>query len=184
MSNNPPCLLLDTNIWLEMYIPSRAQQAVCLELVNVAQQKDAALAYASHAALDVYQKVRKENKRWAREHGTLTESMAKAIKRLAWDCVNDMQRLAMAIPADSGDFYLACKHRDIHDDLEDDLVLAACKKAHANYLVTLDRDLLARSPVEAVTPGKMLELLRSGMAKGTPFSEEGTDWLYEWLRTV
>ena len=184
MATNPPCVLLDTHIWFERYLPGREQQEAVNTLIDEALVHDCALAFAAQSALDVYQRVQREHKLWARKQGSLTEATAKAIKRLAWDCVNDMQTLSTPIPVDMSDFYLACKHRDIHDDLEDDLVIAACEKAHANYLVTLDRKLLAHAPVEAVTPSEMTELLRAGIAKGADFPTDNKDALFNWLRTL
>ena len=184
MQTNPPCILLDTNIWLERYLPRRVQQDVVNQLIKEAAARDCAIAFPAQSALDVYQRVRREHKLWAHKQGILTEAAAKAIKRLAWDCVNDMQTLGTPIPVDTSDLYLACKYRDVHDDFEDDLVIAACQRAHANYLVTLDRKLLAHAPVETVTPTDMIELLRAGMAKGNPSSTDNKQILLDWLRTL
>ena len=184
MQANRPRLLLDTNVWHEKYIPNRPCHAAVLNLLAEARSQDVALAFPSQSALDVYQRVCIENKRLARMSGRLTETMAKTIKRFAWDCVDDMRNIATAVPVDSSDLYLVCKHRELHDDLEDDLVLAACKRAHANYLVTLDRKLLAHAPVQAATPEDMLGLLRAGVAQAASGSAESWDWLLEWLGTI
>ena len=177
MQTNPPCLLLDTNVWLETFIPNRPHRKDVQELFAEARKHDATLAFSSQTALNVYQKVRKDGKKWSRDQGILDEPMAR-------DCVNEMQSIATAVPTDMGDLYLACKHRDTHDDLEDDLVIAACQKACANYLVTLDRKLLEHAPVKAVTPAQMVGLLRSGKAEGTICAEPGRDYLLEWLRSL
>ena len=184
MPNSSLCLLLDTNVWLEKYLPWRAGHGTVLALLREADLQEIPIAFPAQSALDVYQRVRIENKRWARDSGRLDDHMAQAIKRLAWDCVNDMRDLATAVPADSSDLYLACKHRDVHDDLEDDLVLVACQRAHASHLVTNDRKLLAHSPVDAVTPANMLELLKAGIAHGVPTPAENTDYLLAWLKTI
>lgn len=184
MANSTLCLLLDTNVWLEKYLPWRPEHAAVLELLHETRVQEVAIAFPSQAALDVYQRVRIENKHWARSVGKLDELMAAAIKRLAWDCVNDMRELATAVPVDSSDLYLACKHRDIHDDMEDDLVIAACLRAQASHLVTLDRKLLSHAPVEAVTPQRMTELLRAGIASGIGRPSDTTDYLLAWLKTV
>ena len=186
MQTNPPILMFDTNVWLDIYLPHRDGRDTALRLLQEAESKDVALAFPSHSALDVYQRVRSDHKRWAREEGLFSAEMATAIKRLAWDDVNEMRELANAVPTDSVDLYLACKFRDTHDDLEDDLVLAACQRAHVNYLVTSDKGLLAHAPAEvtALTPAGMLELLRAGRAVGSPLSREAREarqWIYEWL---
>lgn len=184
MPNSSLCLLFDTNIWLEKYLPWRSQHDVVLGLLQEARLQGVAIVFPTQSALDVYQRVRIENKRWAQERGRLDEHMAQAIKRLAWDCVNDMREVATPVPADSSDLYLACKYRDTHDDLEDDFVIAACQRACARYLVTNDRKLLARSPVEAVTPQRMLELLQAGIAQGSPESVDTSDYVLAWLKTI
>ena len=110
MPNSSLCLLLDTNVWLEKYLPWRAGHGTVLALLREADLQEIPIAFPAQSALDVYQRVRIENKRWARDSGRLDDHMAQAIKRLAWDCVNDMRDLATAVPADSSDLYLACKH--------------------------------------------------------------------------
>ena len=179
-----PCILVDTGVWLDMYIPNRKGADDAIRLIDIAQEQSASLAFASHTCLDVFQKVSFEQKAWVRKHGALTERWATAIKRYAWDCVNDMQDIATAIPVDSNDLYLACRYRDQHDDLEDDLILAACKKAQANYLVTSDKKLLAHAPIEALTTSEMTRLLKAGLAKTSPVSatpRDATYWMYQWL---
>lgn len=183
MKSNPPILLLDTNVWLDVYIPGRPGGTAACELLFEAQTQDVPLAYPAHAALDVYQKVRSEGKKWIRKSHELTQTEAIAIKRMAWDYINGMRKIATAVPIDFNDIALACHFRDDHDDFEDTLVMAACQRAHANYLVTRDVALAAHSPIEAKTPEEMTELLRTGRAKGTPNTGDRstTEWLYEWL---
>ena len=183
MKTNPPIILIDTNVWLDIYLPRRQGYKNAIKFFKEALSRDASLAYASHTALDVYQKVRSDNKEWLRTYRTLTQDDAIGIKRMAWDCVNEMQEAATAIPVDFNDINMACHFRDEHDDFEDTLVMAACQRAHANYLVTNDAALAAHSPIEAKTPEEMTELLRTGRAKGTPNTGDRstTEWLYEWL---
>ena len=184
MANSSLCLMLDTNVWLEKYLPWRAGHREVLALLHEARFQEIALAFPSQSALDVYQRVLIENKRWARDNDRLDENMARAIKRLAWDCVNDMRELATPVPVDGSDLYLACKFRDSHDDLEDDLVLAACQRARASHLVTYDRKLLAHAPLEAVTPQHMTQLLKAGMAQAASEPADTTDYVLAWLKTI
>ena len=89
----------------------------------------------------------------------LPSAIAQAIRAHAWDCVGMMQTYATAIPTDSSDLYLAYKLRDAHNDLGDDLVLAACRRAQANYLVTRSVTLQTHATVCAKTPEGMLAVL-------------------------
>ena len=183
MATNPPILLIDTNIWLDHYVPQRPGYETSAAFFQEALARDAAIAYPAQAALDVYQRVRADYKKWLRESRELTQTDAIAIKRIAWDCVNEMRKIATAVPVDTNDIALACSFRDEHDDFEDTLVMAACQRSHANYLVTRDTSLAKHAPIEAKTPEEMTELLRTGRAEGSPPQSDrsSTQWLYRWL---
>lgn len=185
MPTNPPILLLDTNVWLDLFLPHRPNRDTVLDLIDEARARDISLAYPSQALLDVYQKVRSDNKRWIRQTRELTELDALAIKRMAWDYIDMMREFATAIPVDTHDVALACHYRDSHDDLEDDLVLAACQRARATYLVSSDEALAAHAPIACKTPQEMLELLRSGRLRQTEAdcADEPQEWFYRWLAT-
>ena len=185
MKTNPPIILIDTNVWLDIYLPRRPGYKAAITFFKEALTRDVSLTYASHSTLDVYQKVRSDNKEWFRTYRTLTQADAIGIKRMAWDCVNEMRESATAVPIDATDIALACHFRDEHDDFEDALVMAACQRSRANYLVTNDTSLATHSPIEAKTPEEMTKLLRSGRAKGTPITSDANsiDWFYEWLST-
>lgn len=160
MPSTPLTLLIDTNVWLDVFLPSRPEAEAARTLLEEAEKRGFSLVYAAQSSLDVYQRVIINNKRWVRESSALTEAWATAIRRWAWDAVTSMQELAVAVPVDMSDIWLACKYRYYHDDYEDDLVLAACRRSHADYLVTNDRKLLAHADVCAKTPRQMVELFK------------------------
>lgn len=72
-----------------------------------------------------------------------------------------MQEMGTAVGADGSDLWLACKLREMHDNLEYDIILAACERAKVDYLVTRDKKLIADAPVAALTPQKMTLLLKA-----------------------
>jgi predicted nucleic acid-binding protein len=160
MPSTPLTLLIDTNVWLDAFLPNRPEAEAARALLEEAEKRGFSLVYAAQSSLDVCQRVIINNKRWVRESSELTETWATAIKRWAWDAVTSMQELAVAVPVDMSDIWLACKYRDYHDDYEDDLVLVACRRSHADYLVTNDRKLLAHADICAKTPRQMVELLK------------------------
>ena len=57
--------------------------------------------------------------------------------------------------------WLACKYRQVHDDFEDDLLIAAAQRAQADYLVTNDERLLKHAPVAALSARDALAALRA-----------------------
>ena len=81
-----------------------------------------------------------------------------------------MTENATAVGADASDLWLADKYLALHRDYEDNLVLAACKRAAADYLVTNDRKLLEHADIAAKTPRQMMPILalaeRGGAAIG------------------
>lgn len=184
MSVSKPILFVDTCVWLDLYLPGRSGSHAAQELVRYALDHDIPLVYASHSALDVYAKADICAKRLFREGGDLTDEQVRTARSFAWDCATQMRELATPVPADVSDFYYAEKCRPLHGDLEDDLVLAGCSRARANYLVTTDKRLLRHADVAAKTPAEMLALMQAGLAHGNASDERAHDstyYLRRWL---
>ena len=57
-----------------------------------------------------------------------------------------MRKQATAVGADESDLWTACNLRSVHNDLEDNLVVAAAQRADATYLVTNDEALIKHAP--------------------------------------
>ena len=89
----------------------------------------------------------------------LSESAAIAAHEAALGCTRNMCELATAVGADATGIWLADRYLSIHRDFEDNLALAACKRAKADYLVTRDKGLIAHADVVAKTPEEMLALM-------------------------
>lgn len=102
--------------------------------------------------------------------GALDEASARAIGDAALAFVRNMTENATAVGADASDLWLADKYLALHRDYEDNLVLAACKRAQVDYLVTNDRKLLEHADLAAKTPHRMMPILalaeRGGAAIG------------------
>ena len=95
------------------------------------------------------------------QNGKLTQSDAAVATEIAWGCVNSIREQATAVGADESDIWMACKLHSVHNDLEDNLVVAAAKRANATYLITNDDSLIKHSPVATLTPSDALALLQS-----------------------
>ena len=101
-------------------------------------------------------------KRLLRGQGS-DELVAQAARTTAWEYVNSMREIATAVAADNSDVWLASKWESLHGDIEDNLVLAAAKRAQADYVVTSDRQLLSHAAlagVAAVSPEDMRAVLQ------------------------
>lgn len=152
-------LLLDTNVWLDNYIPTRPGHETARRLLRHARNNGVQLVYAVGTIKDVFYLVSSHFKNDIRSHGQAVGKVeALVAKELAWSCVDNMRELACAVGADESDVWLASKYRSLHEDLEDNLVLAAAERARAAYLVTSDRTLIGKATVAALTPADWLAL--------------------------
>lgn len=96
-----------------------------------------------------------------REYGELTHEAAAAATALAWDCLENLSELATPVPCDLSDIWLAKKQRALHNDYEDDLLIAAAMRAHADLLVTNDAALCSHASVAAMCVADALRYLKT-----------------------
>lgn len=147
-----PALLLDTNVWIDYYLAQRPGHGSAAELVTIACEKGADLLYAVVSTKDVFYLIAADFKRLARIEGggELDEGAACAANEVAWGCISHMDDVATAVGCDQSDVWLARKHKGLHSDYEDDLVIAAAIRSNAGCLVTNDEALLRHAPVAAL----------------------------------
>ena len=120
------------------------------------------LLYPVHIIPDVFYLAFIDVKRLLRGQGS-DELVAQAARTTAWEYVNSMREIATAVAADNSDVWLASKWESLHGDIEDNLVLAAAKRAQADYVVTSDRQLLSHAAlagVAAISPEDMRAVLQ------------------------
>ncbi len=160
MSAATKTIMVDTNVWVDLYVPGRPLRDASLAFFKAVQRDDVELVFTLDIARAVYRVVSHEAKRWVRQDkGSLSDAYAKAIAAHGWDFVESMQEQATAIGSATADLWLASKLRDEHAEIEDNLIVAACMRIEADYLVTNDEKLLRHAPVAAVTPQQMVRLL-------------------------
>ena len=152
MVSQRPSLLIDTNVWLDYFLPDRAGGKEAIDLIVFAFEYEFPLLYPAAIVKDVFYVAVSTFKRIARA-GTATET--------AWGCVKSMRKQATAVGADESDLWTACNLRSVHNDLEDNLVVAAAQRADATYLVTNDEALIKHAPVAALAPADALALLKA-----------------------
>lgn len=160
MSEHTKTIMVDTNVWVDLYVPGRPLRDASLAFFKAVQRDDVELVFTLDIARAVYRVVSYEAKRWVRQDkGLLSDAYAKAIAAHGWDFVESMQEQATAIGSATADLWLASKLRDEHAEIEDNLIVAACMRIEADYLVTNDEKLLRHAPVATVTPQQMVRLL-------------------------
>lgn len=162
MVSQNPALLIDTNIWLDYFLPDRPGNDEAVSFISFAYERECPLLYPASIAKDIFYLTANALKRDARARkGTLSERDAAAATETAWGCVNSMREQATAVGADESDLWTACGLRNLHNDLEDNLIVAAAQRSSATYLITSDELLIKHAPVAALTPGDALKLLQA-----------------------
>ena len=162
MASQQSSLLVDTNVWLDCFLSNRPGHDEAIALVLFAYEHEYPLLYPAAILKDVFYLTANAFKRDTRnETGKLTQREAAAATEIAWGCVNSMRERATGVGADESDLWMACKLRSIHNDLEDNLIVAAAQRATATYLITNDEALIKHAPVATLTPGDALALLQT-----------------------
>ena len=162
MSRQSHIVLVDTNVWLDQYLPNRPHAAESQAFVDCALQLGIELAFPAPIIKDVFYVVGSEYKRIVRaQQGTLSEVDAQAIQRIAWGVVDNMQEVATPVGIDLSDVWLASKWRTVDGDLEDNLVRAASKRTRADLVVTWDKGMLAKAVVPTVTPTDAMAVMEA-----------------------
>ena len=165
MSSVGVSMLLDTNVWLDAYIPGRPGHPSASELLLCATRQGHTLLYPARIMADVFYVVCQEAKEWFRaQTGGLTQAQAQACRDHAWSFVECMHEVATAVGLDESDVWLAMKYRALDADLEDDFVLAAMRRSNADYLVTSDARLIRKANAKAMSPADMLAALQAHIA--------------------
>lgn len=160
MSGAPLKIMVDANVWVDSFCVDHAESLAARAFIGQATETGALLFFPVHIAKDVLHVVQHELKRSVlASGGTLDEASARAIGDAALAFVRNMTENAMAVGADASDLWLADKYLSLHRDYEDNLVLAACKRAQVDYLVTNDRRLLEHADIAAKTPRQMMPIL-------------------------
>ena len=160
MSGAPLKIMVDANVWVDSFCVDHAESLAARAFIGQATETGALLFFPVHIAKDVLYVVQHELKRSVlASGGALDEASARAICDAALAFARNMTENATAVGADASDLWLADKYLALHRDYEDNLVLAACKRAQVDYLVTNDRKLLEHADLAAKTPRQMMPIL-------------------------
>lgn len=158
-------LLLDTNVLVDYYLGREPGCSACARIIELANGTHA--IYAAAVSLkDLYYVVGATLKRANRqENGILQQADAEACNQIAWSCVR--QAMVFVVVANTGksECLDAFVYRAVHDDFEDNLILATARSIHADFLVTGDEKLALHSPVGALSAQSMARLLAAEAAE-------------------
>ena len=154
-------ILLDTNVLVDYYLGREPGCSACKDIIARCCGEHA--LYAAAVSLkDVYYLVGATLKRAQRvEQGTLSEQDALACTQIAWSCVRQAMEFVLVANTGRAECLDAFVCRSVHEDFEDNLVVAAARTIGADFLVTGDERLALHSPVGALSPRAMANLLEA-----------------------
>lgn len=155
-------MVVDTNVWLDYFLGFRAGHRDSVELLDLTNKLGIALLCSATTTKDLFYLISSDFKREyrLRHDGALTPEGAAAASEVAWACLKNLEEIATVVGCDQSDVWLARVQRSLHEDYEDNLVIAAVQRADADWLVTNDDALVRHSPVAALTCQDALAYLR------------------------
>ncbi len=161
-------LLLDTNIWMYYFLGEEPFRDEIVQLIALGQTDQ--LDLCPTTAKDLFYLIPRALRRMMiAEKGRPAEHDDLALREAAWGCLESMFDLAVLAPQGAAECDFARMLRGEVRDFEDGMIFAAAETAEADYVVTLDGELLSKIPEVFVTPARALELLglfRPGRACG------------------
>lgn len=153
-------ILLDTNALVDFLLGREPGCSACKRIIALSDSSKQVLYVSSTSVKDAYYLVRSGLKRAERNvSGSVDERQARAISEVAWACVRQVLDTALVVPIGRGECFDAVTMKVLHDDFEDDLILAAAREVKADFLVTSDEKLMKHAPVACLTPMDMAALL-------------------------
>ena len=145
-------VIVDANVWLDYFFGGRPGNADAVELLSQARRLDLSLVIPPHCMTTVFFIFQQELKAKNRQDGKLSPQSAAACARMAaWAAIDFIMELAAVGPSDHADALIASRHRYLHGDYEDNLVVSCAMRTNARLLVTNDEQLVKHSPVPTMT---------------------------------
>ena len=153
-------IVVDTNVWLDYLLGYRNNHAAAKAFIVEAQCQGLPLVIPAHSAKDVFFIFQQQLKELNRIDGKQTpEAAARSARIAAWAALDLIMDIAAIGPTDQSDAWIASKHRNVHDDYEDNLVTACAIRLDARLLVTNDRRFARHSSVPTLDAEHALELI-------------------------
>lgn len=159
--SHPIKILIDTNIWLDYFLARGSHHdAVSTFIARACEREDITLYIPSLSLKDIAYQLASLMKLDARRAGKdITPDIAAAAREVSWGCVRNVHEKALVAPIGRTEVLGAFTYKRIHDDFEDDLVLASLDAAGCQLLMTHDAALRRHMGGLCLTAEEGLELL-------------------------
>ena len=154
-------LFFDTNVLLDYALGREPGCSAFVEIVELAEKDKHTLCTASTSIKDCFYVISSSLKAANKSaDGVLLESVAQAASKIAWAQIENIMRIVQVVSVGHQECMNARSYRSLHNDFEDNLVLAAARTAKADYLVTSDEKLIQHAPLACLSPRDLLALIR------------------------
>ena len=158
----PKSLMLDTCIWVNSQIGTNNGHEAARDLIVTARKQGMILGIAPHSLANVFYIVHRHLRRLdATSQKSVPGDAAAAAKETAWAVISNILDYATVIGADGSDARIAELHKAIHDDFEDDLIIASARRMNADLVVTDDLSFINHSPLPTMTAKDSLRWILS-----------------------
>nr|AHF23953.1 PilT protein domain-containing protein [uncultured bacterium Contig19] len=158
-------IALDTNILVDYLMGREPTCSDCKQLLLMHASCQHAVYAASISLKDAYYLVAMQLKRMERQaSGALSATMARAANEVAWACIRSLIENVLVLPVGRAESIQAFTYKPLHNDFEDNLVVAAALSANVDFLVTNDEALLRHAPIACLSSNDMLALLKEERA--------------------
>ena len=153
-------IVVDTNVWLDYLLGYRRKHTISKAFIVEASRQDLPLVIPSHSLKDLFFLFQQQLKEANRIDGKQNpEAAAHSARIAAWAAIDIVMEMAAVGPSDQGDAWIASRQRNLHDDYEDNLVIACAMRLDARLLVTNDRKLAKHAPVPVLDAEHALALI-------------------------
>lgn len=155
-------LMLDTNIWLDYFLPERQGHGQAFQLVHRCIRGDVRLLTAVGVLKDLNYLLQLDQKNWLRAQGVCVgEHEALVAKEAALACTQLVLDNCTLVCGSANDARMALKLNGVHPDFEDNLVVVAALNAKADMLVSNDEALVRHSAAPALSCADALAWLEA-----------------------
>ena len=144
-------------IWLYYFLGEDAYKHEITDLIASGQDDGVDIRFTPTTAKDLFYVI----PRALRRAGAIGPD--ETMSSIAWGCLERMFEFATPAPQSAAECHIARMLRSTIPDFEDAMIIAAAETAGADYIVTLDKELLRDMPEVCVDPARARELAALGL---------------------
>ncbi|MEG0323780.1 MAG: PIN domain-containing protein [Raoultibacter sp.] len=153
--------MFDTNVWLDYHCARDGEDKTAHTLLDTLLSRSHQLYVTPMILKDVYYLIGSILKQEFRvSEQSVSTGTAGAINEIAWGCVRQMLAVAEVAGVGPQNCVQAVSLRTVHEDFEDNLILACAQASSIDYFITSDKRLLKHAAITCISPKEMLSIMK------------------------